>query len=109
MASKDFIFQGFTDRNHIEAIRHLIDIQNIEEIILSIAFINEDGVRLIENDLRPLASRTKVFSGIRNDITSRQGLVRLLYLEVSVYVVDTGARGIIFHPKLYLSKGEQHA
>ncbi|TSC72397.1 MAG: hypothetical protein G01um101438_481 [Parcubacteria group bacterium Gr01-1014_38] len=109
MASKDFIFQGFTTRNHIDAIRHVIEIPDIEEIVLSVAFINEDGVRLIENNLRPFASKTKVFSGIRNDITSRQGLARLLELGVSVYVVDTGARGVIFHPKLYLSRGAQHA
>ena len=109
MAKKDFILQGFTERTHTKAILRLFDIKNVEEVILSVAFVTEDGVRLIESKLHKYANKTKVFSGIRNDITSRQGLSRLLGLGVSVYAVDTGARNIVFHPKLYLVRGSEQA
>lgn len=107
MAKKDFILQGFTEHTHKKAILRLFDIKNVEEVILSVAFVNEDGVRLIENKLHQYANKTKIFSGIRNDVTSRQGLSRLLRLGVSLYAVDTGARNIIFHPKLYLVRGSK--
>lgn len=109
MPIKDFILQGFTAKTHTEAIRRIFDIPNIQQVILSVAFINEDGVRLIENELKEAGNRAKIFSGIRNDITSRQGLARLLSLGVLVHAVDTGARNIIFHPKLYLAKGASSA
>lgn len=109
MAKKDFILQGFTEHTHTEAIQRLFDINNIEGVILSVAFVNEDGVRLIENKLHQYANKTKIFSGIRNDITSRQGLSRLLRLGASLYAVDTGARNIVFHPKLYLVRGNKQA
>lgn len=109
MATKDFILQQFTPRTHLEAINQLLDTPDIQQVIIGVAFTNEDGVRLIEDKLRAVANRTKVFSGIRNDITSRQGLTRLMDLGVSVYVVDTGARTIVFHPKFYLAKGSEFA
>jgi len=109
MAKKDFILQGLTPRTHTEAIKRLFDVVGIEQVILSVAFINEDGVRLIEDNLRLIAKKTKVFSGIRNDITSHQGLARLMDIGVSLFTVDTGARNVVFHPKLYFVKGETEA
>lgn len=105
MAIKNFILQGFTPQTHLQAVNRLFEVPNIERVILSIAFVNEDGVRLIEDRLRTVADRTTVLAGIRNDITSRQGLARLLNLRASVYAVDTGARTTVFHTKVFLVKG----
>jgi len=53
--------------------------------------------------VRPIAQNVRFFVGIRNDITSVQGIKRLLRLGSQVHAVDTGSRSPIFHPKLYLA------
>lgn len=50
-----------------------------------------------------------MFAGVRNDITSHQGLVRLHGIGGELYTVDTGSRTLIFHPKLYLVRGKGNA
>jgi hypothetical protein len=50
-----------------------------------------------------------VFAGIRNDITSWQGLKKLHKIGVNLYTVDTGSRNVIFHPKLYLVRNPNNA
>ena len=102
---KEFILQGFTHRTHGDAVRELFEVPDIIRVVLSVAFVTESGVQQIEAALRQHASRATVFAGIRNDITTYQGL-RLLHSIVSnLYTVDTGSRTVIFHPKLYLVRG----
>jgi hypothetical protein len=109
MPHREFILQGFTPRTHAAAVCELFGIPNIERIVLSVAFVNESGVELIQNALTPFAGRVTVFAGIRNDITSWQGLARLHELGLELYTVDTGSRNVIFHPKLYLVRNPDHA
>ena len=110
MTKRDFILQGFTSYTHARAVRELFDVPHITQVILSIAFVNEGGVQQIEDKLKAFAKKVVVFAGIRNDITSYQGL-RLLHSIIgsNLHVVDTGARHILFHPKLYLARGKAHA
>ena len=63
----------------------------------------------IEAQLTAHAARATVFVGIRNDTTSYQGLARLHRIVSQLYTVDTGSRTLIFHPKLYLVRGKEHA
>lgn len=110
MAKKEFILQGLTPRTHAAAIRELFDVANIQKVVLSVAFIRESGVQQIEEKLKPHGERLSVFAGIRNDLTSHQGLARLHAIEgIDLYTVDTGSRNIIFHPKLYLVRGKERA
>jgi hypothetical protein len=110
MALKEFILQGFTTRTHGDAVRELFGIPDIERVILSVAYVNESGVQQIEVQLRAHAAQVTVLAGIRNDVTSHQGLVRLHgIIGNKLYTVDTGARSIIFHPKLYLVCGKARA
>lgn len=109
MAKKEFILQGFTAKTHQEAIIRLFDVPNIERVIVSVAFVNRSGVELLEAKLKKHSAKTKAFIGIRNDITSTQGAKHLLDLGVSLFLVDTGSRSVLFHPKLYLVKGAAHA
>jgi len=109
MLKKKFILQGLTSNTHVDAIRRIFEVPKIQQVILSVAFINEEGVLLLEKEIQLFSNKTKVFSGIRNDITSYQGLARLLSLGATVYTVDTGARNIVFHPKIYLAKGVNEA
>ena len=105
MAKKNFILQGVTHKTHAEAVRGLFEVPDITKVILSVAFVSESGVQQIEAALRANAARVTVYAGIRNDITSRQGLGFLHDIGVKLYTVDTGSRAIIFHPKLYLVRG----
>ncbi len=109
MATKDFILQGLTTRTHVKAVQELFDISNIKQVIISVAFITESGVDLLKAEIESCATKVTVFAGVRNDITSYQGLNRLLGLGVTLYAVDTGSRNILFHPKLYLVRGKKHA
>jgi HKD family nuclease len=109
MAKKDFILQGLTTRTHVKAVQELFDISNIKQVIISVAFITESGVDLLKAEIENCSTKVTVFAGVRNDITSYQGLNRLLGLGVTLYAVDTGSRNILFHPKLYLVRGKKHA
>jgi HKD family nuclease len=80
----------------------LLKLPDISQVVISVAFVNEAGVRLLEEQLREHAALVSVFAGIRNDITSYQGIVRLHDTGATVHLVDTGSRGILFHPKVYL-------
>jgi hypothetical protein len=109
MAKKNFILQGITSRTHAQAVRELFDVPDIKKVTLSIAFVTESGVQQIEAALRKNAARVTVYAGIRNDITSHQGLALLRAIGVKLYTVDTGSRAVIFHPKLYLVRGKTSA
>lgn len=103
---KEFILQGFTARTHADAVRELFDVPDIIRVVLSVAFVSESGVQQIEKELKMHGSHVTAFAGIRNDITSYQGLVRLHDIVGKLYTVDTGSRTVIFHPKLYLVRGK---
>jgi len=109
VAKKEFILQGFTSRTHVTAVRELFDLPDIERVLLSVAFVTEAGVDLLRAQINGCAARVTVFAGIRNDLTSRQGLGLLQALGVKLYAVDTGSRNVLFHPKLYLVRGHSRA
>lgn len=109
MAKKKFILQGVTTKTHAQAVRELFDCPDVKKVILSVAFVSESGVQQIEVALRAHAARVTVLAGIRNDITSHQGLALLHDIGVKLYTVDTGSRNVIFHPKLYLVRGKTAA
>lgn len=106
MANSDFILQGFMPRTHTEVLQRLLDLKELEHCILSSAFVNSGGVDLIANYIKPVAKHVTVYAGIRNDITSRQSLEALLGLGINLYVVDTGSRRLIFHPKIYAARSK---
>jgi hypothetical protein len=55
--------------------------------------------------LRPFGRHIRVFGGIANNTTSRQGLEHLFEIGVELNVVDTGRSDLIFHPKVFLAQG----
>jgi HKD family nuclease len=109
VAKNEFILQGFTDRTHGDAVRELFNVVDIQKVIFSVAFINESGVEQISEMLNQYSDRASVYAGIRNDITSHQGLSALLDTGVELFTVDTGSRAILFHPKLYFVQGAAQA
>jgi HKD family nuclease len=103
MAELDFILQAVTTANHAKALQALLALPNPSEVLVSVAFVREPGLEAVEAAIKPLATKTTFFIGIRNDITSIQAVKRLLAMKVKLYAVDTGSRGILFHPKLYMA------
>lgn len=106
MATSDFILQGFMPRTHTEELAKLLALKDVEHCILSAAFVNMGGVDLVADKIKPIAMHTTFYAGIRNEITSRQALEKLLEIGVKLYVVDTGSNRILFHPKIYTARSK---
>src|SRR5690349_21475405 len=72
--TRELILQGLTKRTHIDVLREMLSLADIERVILSVAFVTEGGVEQIEQQLKPHSGKATVFAGIRNDITSAQAI-----------------------------------
>jgi len=107
MIKQRLILQGITENNHLNELKWLLAIPNPTEIIISTAFMRESGLMLIEEQISSLKKKPKVFVGIRNGITTAQGIEKCLEMGCETYTVDTGSSIIIFHPKIYLSSNSQ--
>ncbi len=103
MADLSFILQAVTKANHAESVRALLQLPMAAQVLVSVAFARTKGLDSIQDCLKPLATKTKCFVGIRNNITSIQAIKQLLALKLDLFAVDTGSRMTIFHPKLYLA------
>ena len=98
------LFQGVTQDNHLAAVRALLGIPDPVRVIVSVGFMNEGGLLLLEAALSQVAALTTIVAGIRNGITSAQALSKSLEIGCTTYAVDTGSRDVIFHPKVYFSR-----
>ncbi|MHB8753945.1 MAG: phospholipase D-like domain-containing protein [Candidatus Acidiferrales bacterium] len=78
MARLELILQAVTNTTHAAVIRTLLDRINADSVLISVGFARESGVEALEAAIRPVAAQTRFFIGIRNDITSVQGIKRLL-------------------------------
>lgn len=108
MAKLEFILQAVTDSTHAATIRQLLTTGQPNQALISVGFVREAGVATLEEALKGLGSNICFFVGIRNEVTTVQGIKRLLSLGGKVYAVDTGSRSTIFHPKIYLARNEHH-
>ena len=107
--TKSLLFQGVTQDNHLAAVRRLLAIPNPERVIISVGFVNEGGLVALEKAIYPIVEQTIIVAGIRNGITSVQGLRKCLEFGCTTYVVDTGSRDVLFHPKVYVSRNAGEA
>ena len=71
--------------------------------------MSQGGLSIIADSIAGVADRTTLLAGIRNGITSAQGLRLAVELGCSTYAVDTGTRAAIFHPKIYFSYNANEA
>ncbi|HEV8438529.1 MAG TPA: phospholipase D family protein [Methylomirabilota bacterium] len=109
MAELEFILQAVTASSHAVAVRKLIQLPNPTHILVSVGFVRELGLDVMEKAIAAVAAKTRFFIGIRNDITSIQAVNRLLAMKVELYAVDTASRSAIFHPKLYVAANAKQA
>ncbi len=107
--SKKFILQAATEDNHADEIRAALSLPEPSRVIISVAFLNHRGFSLLSDIIGPNADKTIVLAGIRNGITSAQGLWASIEAGCKTYAVDTGSRSVIFHPKVYMAKAAERA
>ena len=81
----------------------------VTKIIISVAFLNQRGFAPISDLIKPNADKAVVLAGIRNGITSAQGLIACIECGCKTYAVDTGSKHILFHPKIYFGKNANQA
>lgn len=104
------VFQGLTAKTHAAELTELFSVPAVQSSLFSVAFVNQSGVMEVEDTLKANAAGLTIFAGIRNAITSYQGLKRLHEIIGSrLHLVDTGSRTIVFHPKFYLVQGRLEA
>lgn len=109
LMEKRFILQGITTETHRFAMKHVLEIPDPLEITLSTAFITRGGLVQIRSSLAPVAEVTTIIAGIRNGITSEQGLLAALEIGCKTIAVDSGSRNVIFHPKIYFARNATSA
>jgi len=110
MAEINILLQGLTqDDDHDTAVNELLQLPNIDNYLLSLAFARSGGVDRISGNLQSAAEKTEVFIGIRNGITSIQSIFSLFKVGIKPYAVDTAANNKIFHPKIYAAYNNDHA
>lgn len=101
MARITAIFQPiFSGDRHSTSIMELLS-SPADDVTVSVAFVREEGVNQLAAALAKNASRTRAFVGVRNGVTTAQGVNALLKIGVVPYAVDTGYGAAIFHPKFY--------
>ncbi len=103
----NFIFQGLNKTsNHLDELKNIIEMKGATHIILSTAFLNEKGVSLIEESICSSSNKITIFAGVRNGVTTSQGISKLLDLGVEVYIIDTGLNHRIHHHKIFIAYNE---
>lgn len=106
---KRLVFQAVRNEDHLAPAREVFGIGGLQSAIISTAFMTAGGITLLEEVLTPIADKTRLFVGIRNGVTTVQGVQKALQIGCETFMVDTGTRTRIFHPKLYFAKGAAEA
>ena len=108
MANLNFLLQGLKQENdHYAAIEDIFKLPDIEQCLIAVAFLNKAGAEMFASELSGVAASLKFYVGIRNGVTSKQGLEVLLNNGIKPICVDTATQAFIFHPKVYLTQNNQ--
>jgi len=109
MSKIKLLFQGLVENvDHDKSINDLLAIKDIDNVLITVAFITESGVKRISDNLKSNSKNIKLFMGINNDITTIQAVISLLDNGIHPYAVDT-ASPKLFHPKIYASFNSKKA
>ena len=98
---KQFLLQAVQDEDHLVPAQEIFQVPYLELAIIGTAFMTATGLSLLQDTLEPIADRMRLFVGIRNGVTTVQSIQKALEIGCETYMVDTGSRTRIFHPKLY--------
>lgn len=110
MAKINHLLQGLNkNEDHLAAFEEFMKLENIKGVFLSIAYVRESGVELIESTIAPFKRKIQFFIGIRNGVTSAQALKRLIKNRIKPTLVDTASTSTIFHPKIFMTYSDRLA
>lgn len=104
-----FLLQAANDEDHLTPAREVFGLDALVSATISTAFMTASGLSLLAGVLEPIADRTRIFVGIRNGVTTVQAIQKALEIGCETYMVDTGSRQRIFHPKLYYARSAVRA
>lgn len=104
-----FLLQAVNNEDHLAPAREVFGLAGLQSAVISTAFMTAAGVSLLEGVLQPIAAQTRIFVGIRNGVTTVQGIQKALEIGCETFMVDTGTRQRIFHPKLYYARSAAQA
>lgn len=104
-----FLLQAANDEDHLTPAREVFGLDALVSATISTAFMTASGLSLLAGVLEPIADRTRIFVGIRNGVTTVQAIQKALEIGCETYMVDTGSRQRIFHPKLYYARSAARA
>lgn len=103
MAKVDYLLQGISNDNHIKFFTELLSFDNINKVIISVAFMKHKWLSLVKEHLQPFYDIIEMYVGIRNEMTSIQAISGLLAVGINPYLVDTGTSSYIYHPKFFVA------
>lgn len=106
---KRFLLQAVNNEDHLTPAREVFGLDALQTATISTAFMTASGLSLLQGVLEPIAERARIFVGIRNGVTTVQSIQKALEIGCSTYMVDTGTRQRIFHPKLYYARSAARA
>lgn len=106
---KHFLLQAVQDEDHLVPVQDIFRIPDLELAIIGTAFMTATGLFLLQDTLEPIADRMRLIVGIRNGVTTVQSIQKALEIGCETYMVDTGSRTRIFHPKLYYARAPARA
>lgn len=104
-----FLLQAANDEDHLTPAREVFGLPGLASATISTAFMTASGLSLLAGVLEPIADKTRIFVGIRNGVTTVQAIQKALEIGCETYMVDTGSRQRIFHPKLYYARSAVRA
>lgn len=108
MSKASFILQGNSvEENHKNLINQFKGIHG--NVLIATAFLRSEAILFLKDFLEQFKSTIEIYVGIRNGVTSKQGLEELLKLKIYPYIVDTGVSSFIFHPKVLLIYNDKKA
>lgn len=106
---KRFLLQAVNKEDHLAPAREVFSLDTLQAATISTAFMTASGLSLLEGTLGAIADRTRIFVGVRNGVTTVQSIQKALEIGCETYMVDTGSRTRIFHPKLYYARSASRA
>lgn len=106
---KRFLLQAVNSEDHLTPAREVFGLEGLQAATISTAFMTASGLSLLQGVLEPIADRARIFVGIRNGVTTVQSIQKALEIGCETYMVDTGSRQRIFHPKMYYARSAARA
>lgn len=104
-----FLLQAANDEDYLTPAREVFGLPGLASATISTAFMTASGLHFWQACWSRLLTGREFFVGIRNGVTTVPAIQKALEIGCETYMVDTGSRQRIFHPKLYYARSAARA